>query len=74
MPIVAVVKAFVGRQKEYYFSTTFNYNDDTETPTSCQSFCLLEEATDHSGNKKRCGTYSPFNVETMEISVAFVKA
>ncbi len=73
MPVVAVDKTFVGRQKEDYFSTTFNYHVDTEAPTSCQSFRLLEEATDHSGDKKRCGTYSPFNVETMEISVAFVK-
>ncbi len=74
MPVVAVVKAFVGRQNENYFSTIFNYNDDAEAPTSCQSFRLLEEATDYSSDKEFCGTYSPFNVETMEISVAFVKA
>ncbi len=73
MPVVVVDKTFVGRQKEYYFSTTFNYNDDTEAPTSCQSFRLLEEATHHSNDKKRCGICSLLNVETMEISVAFVK-
>ncbi len=68
-----MVKAFVGQQKENYLSTIFNYNDDAEAPTSCQSFRLLEEATDDSRTKEFCGTYSPINVETMEIGVAFVK-
>ncbi len=70
---MAVVKAFVGRQKKNYFSTIFNYDVETEAPTSCQSFRLLEEATDDSCDKKFCGICSLFYVETMEISVAFVK-
>ncbi len=71
---MAVVKAFVGRQKEDYFSTIFNYNDHTEAPTSRQSFCLLEEATHHSSDKEFCGICSLISVETMEIDVAFVNA
>ncbi len=74
MPIVAVDKAFVGRQKKNYFSTIFNYNDDAEAPTSCQSFRLLEEATDHNRTKEFRRICSLFNLETMEIGVAFVKA
>ncbi len=59
--------------EEDYFSTIFNYDVNTEAPTSCRSFRLLEEATDDSRTKEFCGTYSLFNLETMEVDVAFVK-